>query len=492
MQVDVVATDPDRVREGRRRHLGRRLSRRLHARLGADVLFRDRQLRLDAAALADVGILRQSILRIHNVRTQPQAFPARAAVRTRTLRLQPVEPGKTQLFRAVEVPGRLVGRDVEKIAEHVIVLRPVHERDIARVGARDEIRAVDDPAVTEEARRLRWIETHVERLERLGLRIKQAEQLSRPRRREGRDVVTPERVVARPVDGVILTREVIHREAAGERLMIVGLRLGLRARFAGVALRLRPGDVLGARHRQQIAELRRIDEHRRPQHEAVPGFEVAHLHSLHAIAGRRRRRRLMPEQDSHALCGHVRREHFLEHRERDARFVAEFGDAAVAGIQPRVRARRFGEGKIAGIVITHPLPKRKVAARAAHCFDQGIFVGRHRLRRQLAADPVSLLGHDHPPPVPRRRQRRRAPAGAAADDDDVGREFLLRSSPGGRGERRQGERGGKEEARVLEEGAAGDHGFYRGWFPRASALPGGEDAQYIPFTANVHDWPTVS
>ena len=48
-----------------------------------------------------------------------------------------------------------------------------------------------------------------------------------------------------------------------------------------------------------------------------------------------------------------------------------------------------------------------------------MLVGRDRLVRELAADPVGLLGEDDAAPEPRRGERRRARAQPSADDRDV-------------------------------------------------------------------------
>jgi hypothetical protein len=49
-----------------------------------------------------------------------------------------------------------------------------------------------------------------------------------------------------------------------------------------------------------------------------------------------------------------------------------------------------------------------------------VLVGRHRLARELPADPVSRLAHDDVEPAAGRRDRRGDAAEPAADDEDVG------------------------------------------------------------------------
>jgi hypothetical protein len=468
VQVDVVAADADGI--GKRRGGGFRSqfdAERLRARLGADVQLRHRELGADAAALADVGVLREAVLGADEVGPQAPAFPARAAVGARAFGLQPVEPRETELFAACEVLGRLGFAHVVEVAEHVVVLRPIHEGHIAAVGAGGEVRAIDDAAVMEQSGALRRIKAVVERLQRAGLRVKQVEQLPGPRRIQRRHVVVPERVVAGPVDRVVLAREVIHREAAGERLVVRRLRLGFGARLAGVALRLGPGDILGAGERQQFARLGGVDEQRGVQHDVAARLEAAPAHGAHAIAGDVGRDRLVPAQDLEVPAGHPRRQHLFECGDGDARLVAKFGDAAVARIEPRVRAGLFGQREIARVVIADALPQLEVRARAADGFDEGVFIRRHGLRRELAADPVGLLGQDHALAAPRGGEGRGAAAESTADHHDVRGEFVsgaggfgrsgrgaLRAREGGQGERR-----GEAERGLFQEGAAGGHGF---------------------------------
>ena len=57
----------------------------------------------------------------------------------------------------------------------------------------------------------------------IGSAVGQVEQASRPGGLERGDEVAPEVVLGGPVDGVVLAVEVIDREAAGDRLLVVGL-----------------------------------------------------------------------------------------------------------------------------------------------------------------------------------------------------------------------------------------------------------------------------
>ena len=54
------------------------------------------------------------------------------------------------------------------------------------------------------------------------------------------NIVAPEGVLGGPVDRVVLAGQVVHREAAGERLLVGGLGRVGRVRLAGLRLRLEP------------------------------------------------------------------------------------------------------------------------------------------------------------------------------------------------------------------------------------------------------------
>ena len=83
--------------------------------------------------------------------------------------------------------------------------------------------------------------------------------------------------------------------------------------------------------------------------------------------------------------------------------------------ESRMQARRF-----------RLLSERAVPAGAAERLDPRVLVRRDGLGRELAADPVGLLGEDDAPAQCRRRERRGHAAGAAADDQDRGVEFVGR------------------------------------------------------------------
>jgi hypothetical protein len=57
-----------------------------------------------------------------------------------------------------------------------------------------------------------------------------------------------------------------------------------------------------------------------------------------------------------------------------------------------------------------------------------VLVGRDALRRELAAEPVGLLGEDHRRTAARRGQRGGDAAQAAADDQHIGSAYFHKSA----------------------------------------------------------------
>ena len=114
---------------------------------GKDVLLDDRELGADATAFTDIRILRQPVLRADYVGPQTHSLPARAAVRPGRFCLQPIEQRQTELLGPIQVLRGFLSAYLAKIAQHVVVLRPVHQRDVALIRALDELRLVGDAAI---------------------------------------------------------------------------------------------------------------------------------------------------------------------------------------------------------------------------------------------------------------------------------------------------------------------------------------------------------
>src|SRR5439155_3575786 len=123
-------------------------------------------------------------------------------------------------------------------------------------------------------------------------------------------------------------------------------------------------------------------------------------------------------------------QHLLEHREGDTRLVAQARHIAVAGVEWLRLARGGRERIVAAGEIADASAESSIGPRGAELLDPRVFVRRHRLRGQLAADPVGLLSEDHAPTSTGGGEGRGAAAGAAADDDDISLALRGRRRPG--------------------------------------------------------------
>ena len=83
----------------------------------------------DPAAFADIGSLRESILGAHHIFAQPKALPTTSPIRSQSFRLQPIEETQAQFSCRQVMLGPF--RIVVEVAEPVVVLRPIHQTDIA-------------------------------------------------------------------------------------------------------------------------------------------------------------------------------------------------------------------------------------------------------------------------------------------------------------------------------------------------------------------------
>ena len=242
----------------------------------------------------------------------------------------------------------------------------------------------------------------------MGLRVGQVEQTARPGRPQGGDVIAPEGVLGGAVDGVVLAVEVLDREAAGDRLLIVGLGGGGRVRLAGAVPRLGADHELDAGHRQQVAQLGRVEEIGRDQRPLPSGPPVADDHRANAVALHVGPNRLVLEQAQQPAAGGIGGQHGGQHGQGDPRLVAELRDAAVAGVERSRLAGLGGQGVMAAVILADAPPQGPVGGIDAELLDPGVFVGRDGLRGELAADPVGRLGQDDGaarparPPEPRR------------------------------------------------------------------------------------------
>ena len=323
------------------------------------------------------------------------------------LGLHPVQEAQAQLARAGRAP-------VEHHLVGVVDLRPVHERDVRGVGAGREQPARGDPAEAPEI----LVEVGVVEVradgERVLVRVRRQPPLDGPvRARVRRDPAEARRelgVAGRPRDRVVLAREVVDGEADRDRLEVARLVLGRRVRLAG---RLEADAVLDAGKREQLAALAGIEVPVGDHHGVLAAAAQRHRRDAVALDLGRHRRVLEPQLDR-------RREHRLEHGERDARLVPEPRDEAGARVEVRDAPCRVGEREVLAVVRADAVAQRAVARRAAVRLDPRVLVRRHRLARELPADPVGRLAHDDVEPAAGGGDRRRHAAEPAADDQDVG------------------------------------------------------------------------
>ena len=195
-------------------------------------------------------------------------------VGARRFGLQPVEHRIGQLCRRLEMGRLFVLGDVDDGAFHIVDHRPVHEHDIARVGAVDEVGAIDDATERPQlavASILALVGDDI--TERVGIRREGAgEDLEGarvgPGERDHRGAPVlglpraPVVVVGRLVDGVIAL-DVVDDEAPAEGLLVERLCLVGGARLPGVGAGLEAGDVLGSGQWQQVAELGGVEHEAR-------------------------------------------------------------------------------------------------------------------------------------------------------------------------------------------------------------------------------------
>src|SRR5690242_16645814 len=95
---------------------------------------------LNAPRFADIRRLGESVFRTDDVFAQTKSFPALPAIGPWRVGLHPVQQRQAQLLRLPQILGLLLARSSQKISQPEIVLRPVDEGDVARIGPGREIR----------------------------------------------------------------------------------------------------------------------------------------------------------------------------------------------------------------------------------------------------------------------------------------------------------------------------------------------------------------
>ena len=194
--------------------------------------------------------------------------------------------------------------------------------------------------------------------------------------------------------------------------------------------RLEAGDVLRAGQRQQLPGLCGVEDVRRGDVYLLVAVPMAYGHAEHAVAIGGRRHRAVGLQHDEPPTAPVGGQHGLDDRERDPRFVAQPAHPARPRVEVDPRPGAFGQRIVAAVVVPDPVAEGPVAGGRPELLDPGVLVGRHSLARELATEPVELLGQDDAPTGPGGGEGGRHPAEAPADDEYL-RTQLLHVVPSG-------------------------------------------------------------
>src|SRR5262245_15012423 len=139
MQVDAITTHTDRIGKRLGSERVALLSREAASGIGSHVLFEHGELRPDTPGLPNIRILGQAVLCSHRIFPQSQSGPTLAAIRPRSSGLHPVKERKTELLGALQMAPSFAFTHLVEVAQPIIILRPVNQRDIAAVGSGSEV-----------------------------------------------------------------------------------------------------------------------------------------------------------------------------------------------------------------------------------------------------------------------------------------------------------------------------------------------------------------
>jgi hypothetical protein len=254
-------------------------------------------------------------------------------------------------------------------------------------------------------------------LQRLRVPVRPAEQLTRP---EVDGIIPPKVVILRSRNGVIPAGQVVECEAPGDCLLVERLRgTGQRVRLAGLILTFGANDVLHSRQWQQFTQLGRVEHVARLNGLLIARHQVPARNRPHVIAIDLGANRLPSHQDLELAATAPRLKHCFEHRQTYPRFVANRADLALPRIEERIIAGGRRQGVVAPVIVADAIAQSPITGRTADVLDPRMLVWRHRLRRQLTAEPIGYFGQDHPHAEAECCQRSRTPAQTPADDRNV-------------------------------------------------------------------------
>lgn len=172
--------------------------------------------------------------------------------------------------------------------------------------------------------------------------------------------------------------------------------------LAGLGLRLGTSDELGFREGKKIAEFGRVQKILGRNRPRVVAAQVSYGYGGNSVGrgfcafGR------MLQKDSKLPVAEIRREHVVQHRERDTGLVCKPRNQAITRIQHRLGAGSRGQWVICTIIGPHTVTIFSIALRASEVLDPGVLIGGNRLAGELAAEPVRFLRQDDAHAVPQR------------------------------------------------------------------------------------------
>ena len=194
------------------------------------------------------------------------------------------------MSRGVEVAGLLGLVNADDGAEPVVVLRPVHHADVTARETLLESGVIEYSPESPPRMVILGVEQHAGQRP-VAFRLHGGPAQQRPRPPCGPEV-TPELVLPWLADRVVLTREMLDREAHGDRLLVSRVWLLGGVRLACLGARFGPGHVLRVGQCQQVAMERgiygvqRLDRESRP--DSMPRTTTPATRSplLQAVSGR--------------------------------------------------------------------------------------------------------------------------------------------------------------------------------------------------------------
>src|SRR4051812_26898384 len=329
MKVDPVAADPHRILE----RLGTVRSQGI-----CDVLLEYGELGAQTPRFPDVGSGRETVRgTADDVATETQSRIADAPVRAWRFRLQPVQQARAELSGGFQIASLLGRVDSDDGAEPIIILRPVHDGDVAARESLLEIASIEN--ATETPPRVVVFSLEQESRQRLaGLRShrRPAQEWPWP---SVRAELTPEVVLPGLVDGVVLSWKMVDCEAHRDCLLVPAICLTGRVRFSGFGLGLCSEYVLDTAQIQQVSIRRRVQEEGRFDENVSTGLEAPHDDAGDPVAMRPGGHGPIWACHEQPTADLVRQHHLVEHSDGNPGVMAKPAHPRVAWIEQRSRAR---------------------------------------------------------------------------------------------------------------------------------------------------------